>query len=64
MTKKELIEKLKFYPDDMEIYISADYEGQYCIMTAYGKLDGLGLCSNGDKHNLCLFAEPLENVDN
>jgi hypothetical protein len=64
MTKKELIEKLKFYPDDTEIYISADYEGQYCIMTAYGKLDRLGRCSNGDKYNLCLFAEPLENADN
>ena len=54
MTKKELAEKLKDYPDDMEVYVSCDYEGDYCIESASGKLESLGIIFNGYKNALVL----------
>lgn len=54
MTKKELTEKLKDYPDDMEVFVSCDYEGDYCIKSASGKLESLDTFFTGYKQVLRL----------
>lgn len=63
MTKKELVEKLKDYPDDMEVCVGCDYEGDYCIQGAIGKADRVEKCFNVEKYELLIYAEKLKDVE-
>lgn len=66
MTKKELVEKLKEYPDDMKVYVGGDYEGAYTyesILREAGEVYvGSRATANSAEHILCITAKSLINI--
>lgn len=55
MTVKELVEKLKEYPDDMDVYVCATYKGRYEIGTAKGLVKNIKECLFNNSITLYTF---------